>query len=299
MDLGSFLAAQGYAAVELVRSTSGLLEVPAQVGNSSAIMCLDTGAGRTYLDQASVQRLGLCTRPTDDRAAGVGGGDQAVSKVALPDFSIGPCRLPAAEAVVIDFSHVNSRRQRRGDRPFDGGVGSDILVARAAVLDCGTSTLYLGQAEGAAPDPDLAEFMASNGFSAVTLERSRSGLLDVPARVNGFPATLFLDTGAGRTCLDRASVPRFLLRTGQTDAHAVGVGVTDQAVSKVALQEFSIGSCSLPAVEAVVIDFSHVNKAREELEDRTVDGVLGSDILVTHAAVLDYGASTLYLQGRA
>jgi hypothetical protein len=210
---------------------------------------------------------------------------------------MGPCCLPTVEAVVIDFSHINSLRQRRGDRPFDGGVGSDLLVARAAVLDYGTSTLYLREAEGAADVLDLMGFFAPDGFLAVKLVQSRSGLLEVPARVSGLPATLLLDTGAGRTCLDRASVQRLALRTRQTDGHAVGLGVADEAVSHVALQDFSIGPCSLPAVEAVVTDFSHVNTAREELGDRTLDGVLGSDILVARAAVLDYGALTLYLQG--
>jgi predicted aspartyl protease len=297
MDLGTFLAAQGYSAVELVRSKSGLLEVPAQVGGSSATLYLDTGAARTYFDRASVQRLGLCTRPTDDRAAGVGGGDQVVSYVALPDFSIGPCPLPAVEAAVIDLSHINSRRQRRGDKPFDGGIGSDILDAREAVLDYSTSTLYLRKAEGAAHVLDLTGFLAADGFLAVKLVRSKSGLLDVPARVGGFPATLSLDTGAGRTCLDRASAQRLALRTRPTDGHAVGLGVADGAVSNVALQDFSVGLCSVPAVEAVVTDFSHVNTARRELGDRELDGVLGSDILVARAAVLDYGALTLYLQG--
>jgi predicted aspartyl protease len=296
MGLARLLAAEVYSAIKLVRSSSGLLEVPAQVGCSPATFCLDTGAPRTCFDRARAQRLELSARRTDDRTTGVGVGDQGVSYVAMPDFSIGPCRLPSVEAAVMDFSHVNKVRERRGDRPFDGVLGSDVLIARAAILDYGGLTLYLRDAEGAAGAPDLAAFFASEGRWAVKLARSQSGLLDLPARFGGSHATLSLDTGAGRTCLDRATVRRLGLPTRPTDRRAVGAGVVDETVSYVALEDFWVGPCCLPTVEAVVTDFGHVNAARVERGDSPFDGLLGSDILVTRAAVLDYVTLTLYLQ---
>jgi len=72
---------------------------------------------------------------------------EAVSYVVMEDFWIGPCCLPAVEAVVTDFSHVNAYREELGDSPFDGVLGSDILAARAAVLDYGALTLYLQEGE--------------------------------------------------------------------------------------------------------------------------------------------------------
>jgi hypothetical protein len=45
--------------------------------------------------------------------------------------------------VVTDFSLANAYRAELGDGPFDGLLGADILVARAAVLDYGGLTLYL------------------------------------------------------------------------------------------------------------------------------------------------------------
>src|SRR5215475_7111983 len=128
MGLARLLTAEGYSAVKLIQSSSGLLEVPAQVGGSAANLGLDTGAVRTCFDLASAQRLELCTRGTDDRAAGVGVGEQVGYYVALPDLSIGPCCLPTVEAMVVDLSHVNNVRQRRGDRSFDGLLGSDLMA---------------------------------------------------------------------------------------------------------------------------------------------------------------------------
>jgi hypothetical protein len=128
------------------------------------------------------------------------------------------------------------------------------------------------------------------------LARSQSGLLDLPARVGGCPATLSLDTGAGRTCLDRATVRRLALPTRATDRRAVGAGVAEETLSYVVLEDFWVGPCRLPTVEAVVTDFGHVNAARVELGDSLFDGVLGSDILGAWAAVLDYGALTLCLR---
>jgi hypothetical protein len=65
----------------------------------------------------------------------------------MPDFSIGPCRLPGVEAAIIDFSRVNKLRERRGDRLIDGVLRSDILFARAAVLDSGAFTIYFRKGE--------------------------------------------------------------------------------------------------------------------------------------------------------
>jgi hypothetical protein len=227
----------------------------------------------------------------------LGVGDQPVSYVAMKAYSIGPCSLPAIEAMVIDLSHVNKVRQKRGDRAVDGVLGSDILAARAAVLDYGSLTLYLRQAEAAADALDLAGFIASQGYLAVQLVRSKSGLLEAPARIGGFPATMVLDTGAGRTCLDPAAVQRLALPARLTDRRAVGLGVAHEAVSYVTMDQFWIGPCCLPAVEAVMTDFSHVHAARSGLGDQPFDGILGCDVLAARSAKLDFGSLTLYLQG--
>jgi predicted aspartyl protease len=296
MGLARLLTADGYSAVQLVRSSSGLLEVSAQVGGSPATLYLDTGAIRTCFDRASAQRLGLSTRGTDDRAAGVGGGGHAGSYGALPDFSIGPWCLSAVEACVVDLSHINQARQRRGDGPIDGMLGSDLLAARAAVLDYGGLTLYLRDVGGAAGGPGLAAFFASEGRRAVKLARSQSGLLDLPARLGGSPATLSLDTGAARTCLDRATVQRLALPTRPSDRRALGIAVAAEPISYVHMEDLWIGPCRLPAVDAVVTDFGQVNAYRAEQGDGPFDGLLGTDVLAARAAVLDYGALTLYLR---
>jgi predicted aspartyl protease len=296
MELASLLTAEGYLAVGLARSSSGLLEVPARVAGSPGTLLLDTGAIGTCFDQASAQRLELCTRRTEDRASGLGAGDQPFSYVAMKEFWIGACSLPTIEAMMIDFSHVNKVRQKRGDRPIDGVLGSDILAARAALLDYGSLALYLREAEAAADTLDLTGFFAAQGCLAVKLVRSKSGLLEAPARVGGVPATMVVDTGAGRTCLDPATVQRLALPTRPADRRPVGFGGTLKSNAYVTMDQFWIGPCCLLAVEAVVTDFSHVHAARSELGDQPFDGILGSDILAAQSAKLDYGSLTLYLQ---
>src|SRR4051812_19313475 len=155
MELARLLTAEGYLAVGLARSKSGLLEVPVRVGGAPATLLLDTGAIGTCIDQATAQRLELYTRPTEDRASGVAAGDQPVSYVAMKAFCVGPCPLPGFEAMMIDFSPVNTARQKRGDKPVDGVLGSDILAARAAVIDYGSLALYLREAEAPANTANL------------------------------------------------------------------------------------------------------------------------------------------------
>ncbi len=296
MELAQLLIAEGYSPVGLARSRSGLLEVPAKVAGSPAVFCLDTGAIRTCFDGASARRLGLCARPADEPAAGGAAGEQAMPCVALPGLSLGRCALPTVEACVVDLEPINEVRRRRGDRPFDGLLGSDLLLARAAVLDYGSMTLHLREAAGTGSGPDLARFFAAEGRLEVKLQRSRSGLLDLPARVGGSSAILSLDTGAGQTCLDRAAVQRLALPTRPSTRRALGIAVADENLSYADMRDLSIGPCPLPQVEAVVTDFGKVNAYRAEQGDGPLDGLLGTDILAARAAVLDYGALTLYLR---
>jgi predicted aspartyl protease len=298
MELARLLATEGYLAVGLARSNSGLLEVPVWVGGGPATLLLDTGAIGTCIDQATAQRLELCPRPTEDRASGVAAGDQPVSYVAMEGFRVGPCSLPGFEAMMIDFSHVNKARQKRGDKPIDGVLGSDILAARAAVIDYGDLALYLREAGATAKTANLAEFFASEGCLAVRLVRSKSGLLEAPARIGAVPATIVVDTGAGRTCLDSAAVQRLALSTRPADRRPVGFGGTLKSNSYVTVDELWIGPCCLPAVEAVVTDLSHVHTARTEMGDQPFDGILGADVLGARSAKLDYSSLTLYLSER-
>jgi predicted aspartyl protease len=296
MELAGLLTGEGYLAVGLARSNSGLLEVPVRVGGAPATLLLDSGAVGTCFDQATAQRLGLCTRPAEVRASGAAAGDLAVPYVALEAFCVGPCPLPGIEAMMIDFSHINEARQRRGDQPIDGVLGSDILAARAAVIDYGSLSLYLREAGATANTADLAEFFASQGCLAVQLVRSKSGLLEVLVRVGELPATMVVDTGAGRTCLDAATVQRLGLPT-RPAGRTLGFGGTLKSNSYVTVDEFWIGPRCLPAVEAVVTDFSHVHAARSEMGDPPFDGILGADVLAARSAKLDYRSLTLYLSG--
>jgi hypothetical protein len=122
-----------------------LLEAPVRVGGFPATMVVDTGAGRTCLDPATVNRLALPTRATDRRAVGFGGASEPIAYVTMDHFWIGTCCLPAVEAVVTDFGHVHAARTKLGDQPFDGILGADVLGPRSARLDCGSLTLYLSE----------------------------------------------------------------------------------------------------------------------------------------------------------
>lgn len=116
-----------------------------RVGAVPATLVVDTGAGQTCLDPATVQRMALPTRPADRGPLGFGGTYKSDAYVTIDQFWIGPCLLPAVEAVMTDFSHVHAARSELGDQPFDGILGADVLGPRSARLDCGSLTLYLSE----------------------------------------------------------------------------------------------------------------------------------------------------------
>ena len=72
---------------------------------------------------------------------------------------------------------------------------------------------------------ELARLLTTKGYLAIGLARSKSGLLEVLARVGGSAATLCLDTGAVGTCFDQSSAQRLELCTRRCEDRASGMGV--------------------------------------------------------------------------
>lgn len=195
------------AACDLVRVAQVPLEfanhifvVPVSVNGQPIGMLLDTGAQKSLLGEAAVQRLHL-VRDARSYTSLMGlSGSSAAPDVRIDSMAIGTAALP------VDRLSVNSFG---GNQPFDGILGLDILRNYDLDIDGPKRVLTLyrvRRCESAEPPWDepavpIAEFS------------TRTGALKLPFRLDGIEGIGFLDTGASNTVI----TPRMAQRLGLTD----------------------------------------------------------------------------------
>ena len=142
----------------------------------------------------------------------------------------------------------------------------------------------------------LPEFLASQGYVEIPLTRTSVGQIEVQAEVNGEEALLLVDTGASGTVFDEASAGRLRLISTGAGETAAGLGTSNQVTAMCHLESLQIGALRLAPVQIRIIDMSHVNLVLRQRGARACDGVVGADILIGRAAVIDYHNFKLYLR---
>jgi len=119
--------------------------------------------------------------------------------------------------------------------------------------------------------------------------------------VNGQPARMLVDTGASRSVFDQERISRFFdgnMELEINEKKSTGLGTRDMESQGLYLDEVRIGELKIRKYPAVVLDMSHVNLSYHELELPSIDGVLGSDILMKYGAVINYGKGNMRINQR-
>jgi hypothetical protein len=57
-----------------------------------------------------------------------------------------------------------------------------------------------------------------------------------------------------------------------------------------------LGSWKTKDFDLIIFDMSHVNEALTAYKAKTVDGIIGADVLLKGKAIIDYYNNCLYLQ---
>ena len=121
--------------------------------------------------------------------------------------------------------------------------------------------------------------------------------LCIQVTINRKKYRLVLDTGASRTVFDQTEIKK-IVKEGTTEIEgklSAGLGTDQMQTHSVILKQFKVGSVILPEFEALALDLAVLNSSYEQMGHEKVIGVLGSDILHTHKAVIDFGKSKLTL----
>lgn len=129
----------------------------------------------------------------------------------------------------------------------------------------------------------------------VELEENSFHLI-TPIQIGSIEGDFIIDTGASITVIDRNTPFTHEPLEDVSEINSGGVGGEISEVRLVNLPVFRIGQHLLENVHVALIDLQYVNTLYERHLKRRISGLLGSDFLVRHQAVIDYKNKRMILK---
>ena len=168
--------------------------------------------------------------------------------------------------------------------------------ARADGFDDRAVGPRMSDEENPHPDTPLSSFLTRGGYTRIPLTRSGVGHFHTDGRLDGRPVSVLVDTGASSTVFSLGIARELGLPLTKLSMFGGGAGAARLDVYEIGEATFTVGEVA-PEVRALLaMDLTHVNEAAALRGSGPVDVVLGVDALEAHAAVIDYGSSSLYLR---
>jgi len=140
----------------------------------------------------------------------------------------------------------------------------------------------VGVAEAAPSRPDLS------GYLSVPLKKTSHNQLLVAVLVNGHPATFLVDTGAPHVGIEQARVAALSIEPlGANGPQAPTVQTNGQAHRLAVINSLQVGGITLNRVPGVLFDLAAVTTQGAPSRAKSIDGILGLDVLTALHAVVD------------
>jgi predicted aspartyl protease len=279
-----------YEVLPLIRSAQNHLLVRAQINGKPALLGVDTGApvSAVALNRRAYYGLAPITGNSSIPARlSINGAFNSVT--IAKNLRLGALNLVDEPMVLVDLGGL--RRSKRDE--IDGILGADILFPTKAMLDCQRQVLVLKinpSVPGTVPGFD------TRGFSRIPMHVSDGFNLYVDGSVNGTKAKLMVDTGAFATLLHSRFVRKMRIPTRDTPFASSGVNLKQRGVHMATISRLSIGSMNLERKDVGVINLEGLIHSGLLDASPPVVGLLGSEILRGHHAIIDFGTKNLYLK---
>jgi hypothetical protein len=143
MSLVEFLERNGYTRIPLSRSGVGHFHTDGTLGDRPVSVLVDTGAGSTVFSLDIAREMGLTLTRMPMFGGGAGAARLDVYQMEGAGFRLGSLTPKVGAMLAMDLTHVNQATALRGSGPIDAVLGADVLEAHSAVIDYGSSSLYL------------------------------------------------------------------------------------------------------------------------------------------------------------
>ena len=195
--------------------TGGAITVPVAVNGITATLILDTGAQRSVVTEAAVQRLRLARDPWVGTTMSGVGGIQRRPNANPRSLTLGGVRL-----VRRTLNHDTSLtvgilpRTLAGSRVIDGLLGRDFLALFDLDLDVPARRLTLYQVHDCS-----GRFLPWSGpYDSISVTTPAEDAMVVPVTLDGTPLRALLDTGASASLLAAPG----MIRVGLQQASLAG-----------------------------------------------------------------------------
>ena len=142
----------------------------------------------------------------------------------------------------------------------------------------------------------LYQLLRPKGYTRVRLQTLPTNHYVLIATLNGVEGRFILDTGASTTCVSAELTAHFHLNAKPSKEKASSASANELDTEVAHHNELVIGSWSSKRRSVVLFDMQAVNHALQKLDIKSVNGIIGADILQSTKAVIDYQNDWLYLK---
>ena len=134
-------------------------------------------------------------------------------------------------------------------------------------------------------------------INIVTLGEDDSYHLFVSGEINDHVCDLLIDTGASHTIFDATLIPETPEdERGAHEIQSAGIHSGELKTGIGCIKKFKLGALERVDWTVVLIDLSHVNNLYKKFTSKRVAGLIGSDFLLVHKAIIDYKKRELVLR---
>jgi predicted aspartyl protease len=282
-----------FQALPLVRSTQNHLLVHAFINDKPALLIVDSGSPGTVIASRRRKHFGVGEVPVDSKyPARVRVNGSYNSLVMAHTLRLGGLTVGDVPAISADLSGARRAARNMHELQADGILGTDVLFASRAVLDCQRKLLILNLQ----PDiPNAVPGLDFRGFQKVPMFVTEGFNLYVNGLVNGSQARLMVDTGAFATLLHKPFVKRLHIPTEQTRLASAAINMKEEGLDVARIRRLSVGMVDIGRNDVGVVDLGGILNKAMQLSPPAV-GLLGAEILDRHHGIIDFGTRTLYLK---
>jgi hypothetical protein len=134
-------------------------------------------------------------------------------------------------------------------------------------------------------------------FDIISLDIQQNIQPIIEAYIDKQLVRMVVDTGASHSCLSKQLMKRLRLEKNETLSDVVmGIGRGKQTQKLVSVPHFRIGALEFRDYSFLIIQIAHINKALSNMGIESIHGLLGSDILYTYKAIIDYASQKITFQ---
>ena len=138
----AFLEQQGFVSFKLTKLPTGHEVIEGTLNGVAGNFVLDSGAGGTVLHKDRLAKFGIAGPTTQKEGAGAGGA-VTIATHAVTSLTLGEKPVPLSTIYSTDLTSVVSSLKAKTGIEVDGVIGQDVLSGFKAIINIGTSELYL------------------------------------------------------------------------------------------------------------------------------------------------------------